>query len=199
LFVQVIRGKVKDPSAMQGRLDAWKRDLGPGAKGWLGATMGTTDDGTYINVVRFESEDAAKANSERPEQGQWWQETEKLFDGPVAFYNCPRVEVFRDGGSDQAGFVQVMVFKPSDVDKIVALNKEFEKVADQRPDILGGVQAIATDGTVIDTNYFTSEAAARQGESMDMPPEMQKTFAEFQKVAGDTEFIDLKNPTLMSP
>jgi hypothetical protein len=44
--------------------------LHPTAVGWLGATSGVTDDGVWINVIRFESTAAAEINSARPEQGQ---------------------------------------------------------------------------------------------------------------------------------
>jgi hypothetical protein len=199
MFVQVIRGKVSDPNAIQERLQVWKQELGPGAKGWLGATMGTTDDGTYINVVRFESEEAARANSDRPEQGEWWAETAKLFDGEPTFYNCPDVETMRGGGSDDAGFVQVMIYKPSDPARVRELNQEFEKFADLRPDLIGGTSALATDGTAIEVGYFTSEAEAREGEQMDFPEEGRASWEEWQRVAGEIEFLDLRDPLLLSP
>ena len=37
--------------------------------------------------ARFESEEAAQANSDRPEQGAWWAETAKVFDGEATFRN----------------------------------------------------------------------------------------------------------------
>ena len=52
-------------------------------KGSSAGTGGVADDGTAIQVVRFESQEAAEANSARPEQGAWWDETSKLFDGDV--------------------------------------------------------------------------------------------------------------------
>jgi hypothetical protein len=44
-----------------------------------------TDDGRFVGLARFESEEAARRNSGRPEQGRWWMETSKLFTGEVAF------------------------------------------------------------------------------------------------------------------
>jgi hypothetical protein len=81
MFAQVIQDKVSDSEAIKGATDRWVRDLAQGADGWLGSTGGTTEDGRYITVVRFESEDTARRNSDRPELGRWWAETEKLFDG----------------------------------------------------------------------------------------------------------------------
>lgn len=198
MFIQVVRGKVKDAAAMKAASESWEAELKPGAKGYLGATEGVTDDGKFIAVVRFESEEAAQANSDRPEQGAWWEKASKLFDGDASFYNCPRVETFMSGGSDDAGFVQVMTYKPSDIDKLLAITKEFENAPMERKDIIGGTTAIASDGTVFDTNYFTSEAEAREGEKMEMPAEMQKVMEEFGKVTGPVEYIDLKDPWLFS-
>ena len=50
-----------------------------------------TDDGTLVLLARFESEEAARANSERPEQGEWWAETEKIFDGEPTFKDSSMV------------------------------------------------------------------------------------------------------------
>ena len=53
-------------------LDLWVRDLAPDAAGWLGSTGGVTADGRAVAIVRFESAKAARANSDRPEQSDWW-------------------------------------------------------------------------------------------------------------------------------
>ena len=42
------------------------RELGPGAIGWLGGTYGFTDDDMFVGVVRFETREAAMANSGDP-------------------------------------------------------------------------------------------------------------------------------------
>ena len=118
MFIQVIQGKVTDAEGLQAAMDRWGRDLQPGATGWLGTTGGITDDGTFVATVRFDSEEAARRNSERPEQGAWWAATEKCFDGPVTFFDCPQVDVWMNGGSDDAGFVQVVEGHTSDADRM---------------------------------------------------------------------------------
>src|SRR6266545_2271406 len=67
MFVQVIRGQVSDADQVHAALDQWMRDLAPGATGWLGSTAGVTEDGRFIALVRFESADAARRNSDRPD------------------------------------------------------------------------------------------------------------------------------------
>lgn len=201
MFIQVYTGKVGDEAALKASMDAWMQDLAPGAEGWLGATGGATDDGRYVNVVRFESEEAARRNSGRPEQGTWWNEqASKAFSGDVTFYDCPTVRPSLGGGSDDAGFVQVMIGKTSDPDAMLALAEEFDKVLPQhRPDVIGGTLGIASDGTFVETNYFRSEAEAREGESKDRPPEVQELFDRLMGlVEGDITYLDLKSPQFYS-
>ena len=102
MFVQIIEGKIADAQLLERQLDAWRKDIKPGATGFLGATGGITPDGRTIDIVRFESESAAQSNSKRPEQGAWWSETEKAYDGPVTFRDCRDVDVMFGGGSNDA-------------------------------------------------------------------------------------------------
>ncbi|MET0741496.1 MAG: hypothetical protein ABWZ26_08120, partial [Candidatus Nanopelagicales bacterium] len=152
MFVQVIQGKTSKPEQLKAAGEQWQRDLAAGASGWLGATMGVGDDGTYVAVVRFEGVEAAEANSNRPEQSAWWAETEKLFDGPVTFENCTDVVTFGKGGSDEAGFVQVMQGRVKDVEAMKALSAEMdESWGEFRPEVIGGITAVHADG-----HMFTS-------------------------------------------
>ena len=68
MFVQVIEGRVQDAAALRAAIDDWFQQVAPGATGWLGSTGGVTEDGRAIALVRFESEQAARENSDRPEQ-----------------------------------------------------------------------------------------------------------------------------------
>ncbi len=69
MFVQVMQGKTSDKEGLHRQLDRWMSELRSGAKGFLGTTGGVTDDGKVFVVARFESEQAARVNSDRPEQG----------------------------------------------------------------------------------------------------------------------------------
>jgi hypothetical protein len=44
--------------------------------------------------------------------------------------------------------------------------------------------------------YFTSEAAAREGEQKAPPPELAGQSAEFAAMMANTEFLDLRQPWL---
>jgi hypothetical protein len=201
MFAQVIQGKTSNPQAQDAALDRWMQDLAPGATGWLGSTSGVTEDGRAIAVVRFESEEDARRNSNRTEQDQWWSETSKLFDGEATFRDSTDVTVDVQGDPDQAGFVQVMKGRSSDPQKARQLmDQDSDKWAEFRPDILGSVAIGHDDGSYTMVLYFTSEAEAREGERKDPPPELQAQMEEMGKLSvGETEFFDLKQPRIVSP
>jgi hypothetical protein len=194
MFIQVVRGKVKDAAALRAANESWKKELKPGAKGYLGSTSGVADDGTAVIVARFDSEASARANSERPEQGAWYEkEMSKVFEGDATFLDCPDVTLYRDGGSDAAGFVQVMFGKADDPDAYKKISAQFEsEMPTLRPDVIGGMTGFASDGRFADVTYFTSEAEAREGEKKELPQEMQNAMKEFSSYI--QEFVDLRDP-----
>ena len=201
MFVQVIQGPITDPDQARAALDRWVADLAPGAKGWLGSTSGVTEDGRFITLVRFESEAAARANSDRPEQGEWWAETSKLFSDEPTFHDSSNVIVDLEGDPDEAGFVQIMQGRGSDPERARELMADDSPAwAEWRPDIIGSVAADYDDGAYTMAMYFTSEEAAREGERKEPPPELKTQMEEMESLTvGETAFFDLKQPWLHSP
>src|SRR6478736_5199369 len=116
MFVQVIEGRTSDPAAIIEHGDRWQREVRPGAIGYLGVTAGVTADGRAIAIVRFEDEASARANAERPEQSAWFEGMAKLYDGEPSFAESSDVTEWMGGGSNDAGFVQVM--KSKGVDRV---------------------------------------------------------------------------------
>lgn len=201
MFVQVIQGKVSDADAVRARFDTWMSELAPGADGWLGSTAGVTDDGQLVVLARFESAEAAQRNSERPEQGAWWEETAALFDGEPEFHDSSEVDVDTPGDPDQAGFVQVMQGRTSDPARARELMaSDPTDWASFRPDILGSVTASHDGDAWTMAIYFTSEAEAREGERKEPPPEMAQMMKEMDTLTvGETTYFDLRDPWLHSP
>jgi hypothetical protein len=201
MFVQVVQGRTSNPEALSAAIDQWMRDLAPGATGWLGTTGGITEDGRAIAVIRFESEEAAQRNSERPEQDRWWAETEKLFDGGATARNSDDVTVDMHGDPDRAGFVQIMQGRGTDPDRAKQLMAEdSDKWAAFRPDVLASVGIGHEGGAYTMVTYFTSEAEAREGERKEVPPELRANMEEMSKLMiGEMEFFDLKQPVIRSP
>ncbi len=196
MFVQIIEGRVSDPEGLEGQQDRWIDELRPEATGFVGVTFGITPDGRAVTLARFESAEAAKANSERSEQGAWWAETEKCYEGEVDFADSTDITEWLAGGSNDAGFVQVMKSTGVDRSEIEALDNEMSNMADQRPDIIGGYRVWTGADTCTEVAYFTSEAEARAGERAEMPPEFAELFERMQAASGDVEFLDLPEPRL---
>ena len=201
VFVQVIQGTVSDAGKARAALDRWVQELAPGATGWLGSTAGVTDDGRFIAVVRFESEEAAQRNSDRPDQGQWWAETAKLFIDEPVFSESSDVLVDVVGDPDRAGFVQVMQGAGSDPKRAKELmSQDSDEWAAFRPDIVGSVAALHDGGRYTVAMYFTSEEAAREGERKEPPPALKAQMDEMNTLnIGVPDFFDLKQPWLHSP
>jgi hypothetical protein len=197
MFVQIIEGQVADGDGLRKQMDRWMSDLRPGADGFLGTTAGITDDGRAICFARFTSADAATANSARPEQDAWWRETARCFDGDVTFTDSDEVEEFLGGGSDDAGFVQVMKSAGLDRDQVRTMDAAFEQHAgDFRPDLIGVLRLWTGADSTVEVAYFTSEADARVGEKQEPPAELAAMMGEFESMMANTEFIDLRDPWL---
>jgi len=199
VFVQVIQAKTSDADALEGQLDRWAEELAPGAEGYLGTTAGVAADDAFIVIARFESEEAARANSDRSEQGSWWEETSKHLEGDVTFHDCDEVLTHLDGGSDDAGFVQVMQGRVTDRDRFRSIQDELlENLQDERPEILGMVEAW-DDDFVTTAVYFASEHTAREGEGKAVPEDVREKLNEMRTLVEDLTYLDLADPWLSSP
>ena len=194
MFIQIIQGKCSRPQELQALAERWRAELAPGATGWLGGTYGFTDDDMFVGVVRFESREAAMANSERPEQGEWAGQMMALMDGPVEFHDCDDVTLMFDGGSDQAGFVQVIRGRIAEPERLKAMMSDTAMLHEVRPDILGATLAIEADGTFTETIAFTSEAEAREGEKKEMPDMPAEVRDTLEMAMKDATFYDLHHP-----
>jgi hypothetical protein len=199
MFIQVIQGQCRDADRLHQLSDEWRDQIGPEAEGWLGGTYGVTDDGQFVAVVRFESREAAMKNSTRPEQGEWWQRMSENFDGEVTFHDCDDVTMFLGGGSDDAGFVQVIQGRLTDPERFRKfMAQPMDLLREARPELLGGTVAIEPDGTFTQTIAFTTEAAAREGEAKEMSEEMRQATEEEFSGMEDVTYLDLHHPWFAS-
>jgi len=202
MFVQVIQGSAKDSAALRRQWETWNQQLKPTARGFLGGTAGVTADGEFIALVRFEDQAAARANSDRAEQGDWWTETSQHLDEPM-FHDCTLVDLVNDGGSVDAGFVQVIQGKVTDVDKAREIDRAMEEdMTRLRPDVIGGFVAWhPRDGRFTNAMYFTSEAEARAKErETSNAPEFEQYMSEYQAISdGDPKYLDITDPWYSSP
>ncbi len=196
MFVQIIEGQTSKPEALKAAGDAWQDEVRPGAIGYLGVTAGTAADGKAFTLVRFEDEASARANSERPEQSAWFQKhLATAYDSEPTFTESSDTTEFMGGGSNDAGFVQVMKSTGVDRAELERLDAIFETHVGERPDILGGIRVWTGADSCTDVMYFSSEAEARAGEQAEVPDDLKAAMADFE-MAGVTEYIDLTDPQL---
>nr|MBA2600806.1 hypothetical protein [Actinomycetota bacterium] len=197
MFAQVVQGKATDAAGLKKQWERWGQDIKPQAQGYLGGTGGITSNGEFIAIARFESEEAARSNSERPEQSAWWEETSQYLSD-VMFHDCTEVDLVSEGGSDDAGFVQVIQGKVTDAAKARELDARMEpEMKKQRPDVIGGVVAWHPEnGRFTNALYFTSEAEARAKEKeMETSEGFKEVMAEYQAISdGEPKFLDLTDP-----
>ena len=202
MYVQVFQGQTSDVEQVRQATEDWVERLAPGAEGWLGSTIGVTDDGHLIGVARFESAEAARRNSGRAQQGEWFSGLEKLFPQGVEFHDCSDVSVARRGGSDEAGFVQVMQGRTRDVARLRELTASLDRdYPDTRPDLLGYITALhdGGDGAFTQVMYFTSEEEARAGERGEMLADAAEALRAAMELIQDLRYYDLREPWLHSP
>ncbi len=200
MFVQVIQGRTSDQEGLRRQLDRWMDEVRPGATGYLGTTAGVAEDGRVFVLARFADEAAARANSARGEQDAWWNETEKFLDDGASFTDYTDVDVVGGGGSDDAGFVQVMQGTATDRARLRELEARLmPQLMTMRPDVLGMLRCWDGD-TFTQVVYFASEAEARAGERAELPddaPEMAEV-GEMMSLVGEITYLDLKDPILRS-
>ncbi len=198
MFVQVIKGRTKDIEGLTAQLKQWTDEVRPGAIGVLGGTSGIAEDGTVIVFARFEDEASARANADRPEQSAWWEATAPYFDGEPSFRESSDLKTLLAGGSDEAGFVQVMEGRITDREKAEAMETPelLEQLSKARPDLIGSVRVLFEDGTFAEAAYFTSEEEARKGEAKGDFSDLE---ADFGALFADIIFTDLKKPIFSGP
>jgi len=128
-------------------------------------------------------------------------ETSKLFGGDVTFQDSNDVTADVVGDPNTAGFVQVMQGRGSDPERAKELmTQNPDEWAAFRPDVIGSLAVGHEGGAYTMAMYFTSEAAARQGEQKEPPPELKAQMEEMNKLSiGEPVFLNLRQPWLYSP
>lgn len=195
MFIQVIQGRTSQADQVRTLAEDWQTEGAVGAIGYLGGTYGVTDDGDFLGVIRFTSRDDAMANSARPETTAFAERMAALMDGPVTFADCGDVTTWLDGGSDDAGFVQVIRGRTDNAAGLKTMVDDTGDLREMRPEIIGGTLAIADDGTFFQTVYFTDEASARKGEQVQPPEDVR---AELESMMAGASFYDLRHPWFSS-
>jgi hypothetical protein len=199
MYVQVITASVTDVDAHRRSVERWKKELRPGATGFLGDTRGIAEDGTMFVLARWESAEAAQQHDALPEQQEWLAEAQQHLDG-LESHESTDVTLMGGGGSNDAGFVQVMfghILDEAAYGSMMARMSELgPKLQAVRPDVLGGVTVRLDADRYVDVVYFSSEAEARDGEAKELPEDLQSEMAEMMTGFEVDRYLDLKDPQL---
>jgi hypothetical protein len=201
MFIQIIQGRATNPPGIRRDLGRWQRLLAADADGWLGSTAGITEDGWSITVVHFASAAHARRNSKRPEQREWWRDASQHL-ARVAVHEAPTVHIYRDGGAEEAGFVQVIQGHSDHLERMASLARDQDEVlAREAPHILGVTVAEHADrpGDFTQILYFTSEQDAR---SYDQDPAIEEegpAQEERRRLMTNLRCFDLRDPQMLSP
>jgi len=197
MFIQMVQGPCARRTEMRALVDSWCAGIAD-EHGWLGGTYGFTEDNRFVGIVRFTDSRACIDAAQRPEAAAFWADAIALLDGPVEIHQSDDVTLMFDGGSEDAGFVQVLTGKlrdPAQMRYLLADQDMTAMLHETRPEILGATLAISQDGTFTETVAFTDEALARKGESIRMPEQVQRTMDD---AVAAVEYLDLHQPWFAS-
>lgn len=193
MFIQMVQGPCSRQTEMRALVDAWCEGIAD-AHGWLGGTYGFTDDDRFVGIARFTDARTCVDAAQRPEAAAYWAAALQLLEGPCEIHQSDDVTLMFDGGSDDAGFVQVMQGRlrdPAQMRYLLADQDMTAMLHASRPEILGATLAITQDGTFTETVAFTDEALARRGETIRMPEQVQRTMND---AVAEVSYLDLHDP-----
>ena len=193
MFIQMVQGACDQQDDMRMLVDDWCTEVAD-QPGWLGGTYGFTEDDHFVGVVRWDSKASCDDYCTREGAAWWWAAASELLHSKAEIHQSEDVTLMLQGGSDDAGFVQIMKGKVGDADLLRRISTDQEMTAmlhQARPDIIGSTLLIEDDGSFVETISFTDEAAARAGEKQEMPAEAA---ADMEHAMQDVHYIDLHHP-----
>jgi hypothetical protein len=196
MVVEIVQGMATDPLKVHQLLDRWAIDVAPQAPGWHDTTAGVAADGRFIAMIRFDSTVAPI-----PGHDQWRAETMGLLNGDTSHAVYDRVVVLKEGAAGTAGFVQFVLGRVHDLAAAETYLKDFDEiVAPLRPDSTGRLMASRDDGQFIGAFTFSSEDAARAGETLEVSPRIAEMKRRGVALGdGRAEYIDLTDPWVYLP
>lgn len=196
IYVEIIQARVKDPAGVQEVYARWVRDVAPGADGWLASTAGISDEGEFIAVVRFASEQAARLNRSRPQQDSWWREMSQQLADDARFIDCAAVATFGEDRPGDPGFVQAVQGQAAKLPGVLEQVAETAQhhIFEHHLDVLGGLIADHGDGGFTEVVYYPSPEAARHGESGNVADRDVTLVERLAGFVADLRYLNLADP-----
>ena len=150
MFIQMVQGRCSRHDGMRDLVEDWCAMMAD-RPGWLGGTYGFTDDDRFLGIVRFDSAGACKEAASTSQAAILWAGAEDLFDGRPEIHESEDISMMLQGGSDSAGFVQVMKGRVADADRFRHFMTDTEMTSmlhEARPEIIGATLAMEPNGNV---------------------------------------------------
>jgi hypothetical protein len=200
MFIQILQGRVADEAGVRREVERWHAELGADAPGWLGLTAGVGDDRTFVTVLRFASEAAARANDARPQVTAWRAAVKQHLIGPVRLDQCPVVRTPKAGSPARAGFVRVLQGRVADPLRLAALQAEIDRGLQRQPHLLEVVVGEHEGGHRYFTEVasFVSERAVRAAERA-MPIESAVQLGMVRSFMERLRLVELHDPWVYTP
>jgi hypothetical protein len=157
MFVLKVEARTTQPDALRKHVLTWPADVGKSATGWLGNTAGVSDDGHFILLMRFVSEEAAWITSDLDESGRWWQRCARHLDTKPVFTGSTKVRGILGGGSDDAAVVRITRGRATE-DRLRDSLRELETIAlNERAVVIGGIVAWHDEDRFTEALYLKSK------------------------------------------
>jgi hypothetical protein len=199
MFVLTVAARTSAPDSLRRHVLTWRADVGISATGWLGSTAGVSGDGTFIFMLRFESEEAWLITSGVPEYANWWQVCGHHLDTTPSFTPSTAVTGILAGGSDDAEAVRVVQGRATP-SRLEASVRQLDTVpAAARAGVIGGLVAWHDDEQFTEALYFAAPAPGQLGLQAAASTPLGRFFQDHDAAIRGASVIDLVEPWLSSP
>jgi hypothetical protein len=160
MFIEVVHGKARDVPRLQKAWTATHKALGKVGDRWLGATAGTSDDGEFVAMLVFESEEGARVTIDRVADLPVWRDLSDALDLP-GFDECPNVRAFASGNLEQAESVEISQGKAKEIRRLIASFETTNTAAKRGHSVLGGLWCWDAEGSASIAVYRASRGDER--------------------------------------
>jgi hypothetical protein len=200
MFIQILQGRVSDELGVRSEVERWRGELDAEAPGWLGLTAGIGDDRTFVAVLRFDSEAAARANEGRPQVIAWRAAVKQHLVGPVRLDQCPVVRTPKSGSQSRAGFVRILQGRVADPHRLAAVQEQVDRALQRQPHLLEVLVGEHEGGQRYFTEVasFVSERAVRAAERA-MPVESAVQLGMVRSYMERLHLVELHDPWILTP
>ena len=124
---------------------------------------------------------------------------EACFDGEVTFHDCDNAMLFLGGGSDDAGFVQIIQGRITDPEKFRHfMEQPMDALQEARPEIIGGTIAMEPDGWFTQTVASAARRRPARARRRRCPSEIQQQYQDEMSSMQDVKYLDLHHPWFSS-